>query len=123
MNTDETVGRIRRCNNQGAVIKYFLILLIFVPAAALCYFLGAPPVITFFTAALSLVPLAAIMGWSTEVVASRTGPTIGGILNATLGNAVELIIGLAGVYAGIHEVVKASITGSILGNSLLVLGA
>jgi Ca2+:H+ antiporter len=89
----------------------------------LCYFLDAPPVVTFFAAALSLIPLAAIMGWSTEIVASRTGPTVGGILNATLGNAVELIIGLAGVYAGIHEVVKASIIGSILGNSLLVLGA
>jgi Ca2+:H+ antiporter len=104
-------------------MKYLMVLLVLVPVAGVLHFAGAPPVLTFFAAALSLVPLAALLGMATEAVASRAGATLGGFLNATLGNAVELIVGLAGVRAGINEVVKASITGSILGNSLLVLGA
>ncbi len=104
-------------------MKYLMVLLVLVPVAGVLYFAGAPAVLTFFAAAISLIPLAALMGQATEAVASRAGATLGGFLNATLGNAVELIIGLAGVHAGINEVVKASIIGSILGNSLLVLGA
>jgi Ca2+:H+ antiporter len=104
-------------------MKYVMILLVLVPVAGILHFTGAPAVFTFFTAAISLVPLAALLGLATEAVASRAGATLGGFLNATLGNAVELIVGLAGVRAGINEIVKASITGSILGNSLLELGA
>lgn len=104
-------------------MKYGTVLLIFLPAAALSLYLGGPAVFTFFAAAVALIYLAAAMGWATEVLAARAGPTIGGLLNATLGNAAEFIIALVGVRAGLAVVVKASLTGSILGNSLLVLGA
>ena len=104
-------------------MKYGTVLLIFLPAAAVSLYLGGPAVFTFFAAAVALVYLAAAMGWATEVLASRAGPTVGGLLNATLGNAAEFIIALVGVRAGLTVVVKASLTGSILGNSLLVLGA
>jgi Ca2+:H+ antiporter len=72
--------------------------------------------------ALMIVPLAGLIGKATEVLAEHTGPRIGGLLNATLGNAAELIITLVAIRAGLVELVKASITGSILGNLLLVLG-
>ncbi len=104
-------------------MKYGAILLLFLPAAAALYYAGGPPAATFFAAAVALVYLAAAMGWATEVLAARAGPTVGGLLNATLGNAAEFIIALLGVRAGLGVVVKASLTGSILGNSLLVLGA
>jgi Ca2+:H+ antiporter len=104
-------------------MKYGAILLLFLPAAAISFYAGGPPVFTFFAAAVALVYLAAAMGWATEVLAARAGATIGGLLNATLGNAAEFIIALVGIRAGLAVVVKASLTGSILGNSLLVLGA
>ena len=77
----------------------------------------------FLLAALSLIPAAGLIGRATEDLACRTGPTIGGLLNATFGNAAELIIALVALKAGHIEVVKASITGSIIGNLLLVFGA
>ena len=76
----------------------------------------------FFTAALGIVPTAALMGLATEELAARSGPGIGGLLNVTFGNAPELIIALFALGEGLQEVVKASIIGSILGNILLVLG-
>ena len=76
----------------------------------------------FATAALSLVPAAGLIGVATEHLARRAGPTLGGFLNATFGNAAELIIALAALRAHHPEVVKASITGSIIGNLLLVFG-
>jgi len=76
----------------------------------------------FGLSALGVIPLAAFIGESTEVLAVYTGPKIGGLLNATLGNAAELIITLIAINAGLLELVKASITGSILGNLLLVMG-
>ena len=76
----------------------------------------------FLTAAASLVPLAGLMGLGTEQLAARSGPAWGGFLNATFGNAAELIIALVALNNGHIELVKASITGSILGNLLLVLG-
>src|SRR3954447_13976954 len=76
----------------------------------------------FIGAALSLIPLAGIIGLGTEELARRSGPAIGGFLNATFGNAAELIIAFVAINAGHIELVKASITGSILGNLLLVLG-
>ena len=69
-----------------------------------------------------MLPLAGLMGEATEHLAHRTGPTIGGLLNATFGNAAELIIAIVALRAGLVELVKASITGSILGNLLLILG-
>ena len=76
----------------------------------------------FVVACLGVLPLAGYMGEATEHLAHRTGPMIGGLLNATFGNAAELIISIVALQAGLVELVKASITGSILGNLLLILG-
>lgn len=84
--------------------------------------LGWPPIAIFILAAIGIIPLAAYIGEATEDLASYTGPRVGALLNATLGNAAELIITIAAVQAGLLELVKASITGSIIGNLLLVLG-
>jgi Ca2+:H+ antiporter len=102
--------------------KLFLALLVFVPAAIGAAFAGLSPVAVFFLSALAIVPLAKLIGESTEELATRTTPVVGGLLNATFGNATELIIGIFALKAGLIEVVKASITGSIIGNLLLVLG-
>jgi Ca2+:H+ antiporter len=95
----------------------------FIPIAVVFEFghVGAVP--TFFASTLGVIPTAALMGRATEELAARAGPGIGGLLNVTFGNAPELIIALFALGAGLHEVVKASLLGSILGNSLLVLGA
>ena len=82
---------------------------------------GATPI--FLTAALGVIPTAALMGRSTEELAARSGPGIGGFLNVTFGNFPELVIALFALNEGLQEVVKASIVGSILGNILLVMGA
>ncbi len=81
-----------------------------------------PAWLVFLTACLAVLPLAGYMGEATEHIATRTGPTLGGFLNATFGNAAELIIAIVALQAGLVELVKASITGSILGNLLLILG-
>jgi Ca2+:H+ antiporter len=81
---------------------------------------GSPWV--FITASASLIPLAGLIGLGTEQLARRAGPAWGGFLNATFGNAAELIIALVALRSGHIELVKASITGSIIGNLLLVLG-
>jgi Ca2+:H+ antiporter len=83
---------------------------------------GAAAGLVFVTSALGIVPTAALMGRATEELAARSGPGIGGLLNVTFGNAPELIIALFALGQGLHEVVKASIVGSIIGNVLLVLG-
>jgi Ca2+:H+ antiporter len=77
----------------------------------------------FVTSALGVIPPAAMMGRATEELAARSGPGIGGLLNVTFGNAPELIIALFALGEGLHEVVKASLIGSIIGNTLLVMGA
>ena len=99
------------------------ILVPFIPLAVIFELIHADPVIVFFTSALGVIPTAALMGRATEELAERSGPGIGGLLNVTFGNAPELIIALFALNAGLHEVVKASIIGSIMGNALLVLGA
>jgi Ca2+:H+ antiporter len=81
------------------------------------------PTATFILAGLGCIPLAHLMGESTEQLSSRTGPTWGGLLNATFGNAAELIIAIIALTKGLTDIVKASLTGSILGNLLLVAGA
>ncbi len=96
----------------------------FIPAAILLEFVfHASPLLLFGISAAGVIPTAALMGRATEELAVRSGPGIGGLLNVTFGNAPELIIALFALNAGLHEVVKASIIGSILGNILLVLGA
>src|SRR5215213_11549207 len=96
---------------------------VFIPAAIALELAHASPVLVFSAAALGVIPTAALMGTATEEIAERTGPGIGGFLNVTFGNAPELIIAFFALREGLHEVVKASIVGSIIGNILLVLGA
>jgi Ca2+:H+ antiporter len=93
-----------------------------VPIAVYLHLTHADPLVVFIVACLAVLPLAGLMGTATEHLAERTGPALGGLLNATFGNAAELIIALAALRAGYVELVKASITGSILGNLLLILG-
>ncbi len=97
-------------------------LLVFVPIAIALRWLQADPLWVFITSCLAIVPLAGWMGKATEHLAARLGEGIGGLLNASFGNAAELIIAFFALRAGLHDVVKASITGSIIGNILLVLG-
>ena len=97
-------------------------LLVFIPVAILAELLHGSALIVFAASALAVIPLAGLMGQATEALAERTGPRLGGLLNATLGNAAELIITLFAIRAGLLDLVKASIIGSILGNLLLVLG-
>jgi Ca2+:H+ antiporter len=94
-----------------------------IPAAVLVDLLNASAVVIFFVSAVALIPPAAMMGRATEELAERSGNVIGGLLNVTFGNAPELIIALFALGKGLHEVVKASLIGSILGNVLLVMGA
>src|SRR5262245_1634559 len=94
----------------------------FIPVAIVLEFMRADAVLVFFASALGVIPTAALMGRATEELAARSGPGIGGLLNVTFGNAPELIIALFALGAGLQEVVKASLVGSILGNILLVLG-
>ncbi len=97
--------------------------LVFVPAAlALEYLVHANAVYIFAVSAAAIVPLAGLMGKATEKIAERFGAGIGGLLNATFGNAAELIIAVIALRAGLPDLVKASITGSIIGNVLLVFG-
>jgi Ca2+:H+ antiporter len=98
-------------------------LLVCVPAAIwLEHFSPDSHMTIFAVACLSILPLAGWLGHATEHLASRTGEAIGGLLNATFGNAAELIIALIALRKGLYDVVKASLTGSIIGNILLVLG-
>jgi Ca2+:H+ antiporter len=103
-------------------MRVFIGMLIFIPLSIVFHFLHLPRSVTFFFAALSIVPLAAFMGRATEEIASRRGAAIGGLMNATFGNATELIIAFIALSKGYIDVVKASITGSIIGNLLLVMG-
>ncbi|RPJ53158.1 MAG: calcium/proton exchanger [Acidobacteria bacterium] len=98
------------------------LLLVFVPVAFVLHWLKLSPVAVFFASAMAIIPLAGLMGRATEALASKLGEGIGGLLNATFGNAAELIIALMALRAGLHDLVKASITGSIIGNILLVFG-
>jgi Ca2+:H+ antiporter len=112
---------LRRFLLSGQGWPYLLVP--FIPAAVILELVHASPVVVFFASALGVIPTAALMGRATEELAARSGPGIGGLLNVTFGNAPELIIALFALGAGLHEVVKASIVGSIMGNILLVLGA
>ncbi|MBD2259508.1 calcium/proton exchanger [Pseudanabaena sp. FACHB-2040] len=100
----------------------FFGLLVFVPISIAARFLGWGDLVVFVTAALAILPLAGWMGQATEEIAVVLGPSWGGLLNATFGNATELIIALVALNEGLVNVVKASLTGSIIGNLLLVMG-
>jgi len=100
-----------------------LLLLVFVPITlVLEYVFHASGTTLFLTSAVAIVPLAGIMGKSTEMLAEHVGAGLGGLLNATFGNAAELIIAIFALRAGLYDLVKASLTGSIIGNILLIFG-
>ena len=112
-------------------MKYLRILLVFGIVAIVADLLGWDPLLVFIFSGLAMIPLAGLMGEATEALAVHTGPRLGGLLNATLGNAAELIITIMAIREGILnpaindqmlELVRASLTGSIMGNILLVLG-
>ncbi len=103
-------------------VGWLNLLLIFVPISAGLHFTHGNPVTIFVCSCVAIIPLAGLMGKSTEMIAHRLGPGIGGLMNASFGNAAELIIAIVALKEGLIGVVKASITGSILGNVLLVLG-
>jgi Ca2+:H+ antiporter len=101
---------------------FFYLTLLFVPASFWLGLAHAAPTAVFVVSCIAILPLAGLMGEATEQLAHRSGPGVGGLLNATFGNAAELIIGFMALRAGEQEIVKASLTGSILGNMLMVLG-
>ncbi len=103
-------------------MNWLRLMLVFVPVAFVTEFFFPNPVVVFVACCLALIPLAGLLGEATEELAVHTGPQVGGLLNATLGNAAELIITIVALSAGQIDLVKASITGSILGNLLLILG-
>jgi len=102
--------------------KIFKLLLLLIPVVFIAEWLKLPPTLIFFLSSAAIIPLAKFIGEATEELSIHTGPALGGILNSTFGNATEFIIGIFALRAGLLEVVKASLTGSILGNLLLVLG-
>lgn len=102
--------------------RIFFALLVFIPLSIAGHFLHWDPVVVFLTAGLAIVPLASFMGTATEEIAVVVGPNLGGLLNATFGNATELILAFVALKSGLVDVVKATITGSIISNLLLVMG-
>jgi Ca2+:H+ antiporter len=103
-------------------MRWLAALILGLPIAIVCRMLDAPAWTVFLASALSLLPLAGWIGLGTEHAAARLGPSLGGLLNATFGNAAELIITIFALRRGLVDLVKASITGSIIGNTLLILG-
>ena len=99
---------------------YFL--LVFAPIAVVLEFAHANHIVLFVIAAIALIPLAKLIGDSTEHLATHYGPTVGSLLNVTFGNAAEIIIAIVAISAGLLDLVKASITGAIIGNILLIFG-
>ena len=98
------------------------LLVICAPIALLLEFTHSEPLLVFIFAAIGLIPLAKLIGQSTEHLATHYGPTVASLLNVTFGNAAEIIIGIVAISAGLLNLVKASIIGSIIGNILLVFG-
>lgn len=117
---DDTLNSRQQMSTKKNII--LLVLLLFIPVSLAAHFLEWGELIVFITAGLAILPLAAWMGTATEEIAVVVGPSLGGLLNATFGNATELIIALVALNAGLIDVVKASITGSIISNLLLVMG-
>ena len=107
-------------NSSKSTALYFLV--ICAPIALVLEFTHPEPVLIFIFAALGLIPLAKLIGESTEHLATHYGPTVASLLNVTFGNAAELIIGIVAMSAGLLNLVKASIIGSIIGNILLIFG-
>ena len=102
--------------------NFFYLMIIFIPISFFLALLNLDPVITFIITLLALVPLAVIIGYTTKQIALQTNPTIGGLVSATFGNLIELIIAIIALREGLINVVKGSIIGSIIGNLLLLIG-
>ncbi|MDX6593741.1 MAG: Ca2+:H+ antiporter [Gaiellales bacterium] len=117
----QPLNGVRRFLLSGEGWPYLLVP--FIPIAVVLELTHVSATIIFAASALGVIPTAALMGMATEQLAARSGPGIGGFLNVTFGNAPELIIAFFALNAGLQEVVKASLIGSILGNILLVMGA
>lgn len=113
---------LAKLNHYTGLNTILLVLLLFIPLAIILEFTHASPTLILFASAAAIIPLAGMIGEGTEALAEKIGERAGGLLNATLGNAAELIIAIVALRQGLIELVLASITGSILGNLLLVLG-
>ncbi len=103
-------------------MKYLYLLLVFVPVTVIGKVMGLSDPMLFVFSSLAIIPLAGLMGKSTDAIACYCGQKVGGLLNATFGNATELIIAFIAMKEGLFDVVKASLAGSVIGNILLVLG-
>ena len=103
-------------------MKFLYILLVFLPVTIIGKAMGLSDPLLFAFSSLAIIPLAGLMGKSTDVISYYAGQKIGGLLNATFGNATELIIAFVAMKEGMFDVVKASLAGSVIGNILLVLG-
>src|SRR6186713_1745975 len=123
--TDQPRTGIPILGQLSMLSRVFLVgtVILSVATIVLDFGLHADETVLFVFSAASILGLAWVVGLSTERLGSLTGPQVGGILNATFGNIAELIISFFALQAGLTEVVKASLTGSIIGNLLLVLGA
>ena len=104
-------------------MKFLKYMLVFIPISFVAKFMNASNTIMFVLSCLCIIPLAGIMGEGTEEISFYSGPKIGGFLNATFGNATELIISIFALKEGLFDVVKSSIAGAVIGNILLVVGA
>ena len=102
---------------------WLYLLTLALPGALISEWLHASPLLTFILAALGVIPLAGMIGDATEALSERVGPMVGGLLNATFGNAAEFIIGVSALAAGLPDVVRAAIAGGIIGNALFTLGS
>ncbi len=102
--------------------RTFYLLLVFIPISIILYLFTKEDSIIFITSVLGIVPLARIMGYTTKEISLQTNPTVSGLFSATFGNAIELIIAMLALNAGLIQVVQASIIGSIIGNILLLVG-
>ena len=119
----EIVANEKGYMKRSAVETILAVLLLLVPTAlVLEYVVHASGLVVFAVSALAIIPLAGWMGRATEHLAAHVGEGLGGLLNAAFGNAAELIIAVVALHAGLYDLVKASITGSIIGNILLVFG-
>lgn len=97
-------------------------LLLLIPITTIAYWCHFPVVVTFILASAALVPLAHFLGEATEIISDKTGEHLSGIINATFGNAAELVIAVLAIKSGLIDIVKYSLIGSIIGNILLILG-
>jgi len=116
---NKSLATIEHWTGLNAILIIFAL---FIPIAIILEFSHANPVFVLLTSALAIIPLAAMIGEGTEALAEKVGQRAGGLLNATLGNAAELIIAIVALRSGLVDLVLASITGSILGNLLLIMG-